>query len=80
MAPTNEESQPHSLIIETLQTPNSPTQSQDVDMIITSIPDSPSLKFREEPHSEAGDHHLLDDLLDHQPFLSDLIEDLCLKI
>ena len=74
VTPTNEESQPHSLIIETLQTPNSPTQSQTVDMISTSILDSPSLKFKEKPHSEVGDHHLLDDLLDHQPFLSDLVE------
>ena len=75
VAPTNEESQPHSLMIETLQTPNSPTQSQDVDMILTSILDSPSLNFREEPHSEASDQHLLDDLLDNHPFLSDLIEE-----
>ncbi|KAL8132643.1 hypothetical protein AgCh_008213 [Apium graveolens] len=44
-------------------------------MIFTSIPDSPSLKLREEPHSNPGDHHLLDDLLDHQPILSDLVEE-----
>ena len=62
MAPTNVESQPHSLIIETPHIIESSSISLDVDMIPTSIPDSPSLKFREEPHSEAGDHHLLDDL------------------
>ena len=74
VAPTNEESQPHSLTIETPQTKNSPSLSLDVDMIPTSQPDSPSLKSRKEPHSEAGDHHLLDDLLDHQPILFDLME------
>ena len=42
-APINEESHPHSLIIETLPSQGSPSISLDVDMIPTSIPDSPSL-------------------------------------
>ncbi|KAK1385076.1 hypothetical protein POM88_022811 [Heracleum sosnowskyi] len=47
-------------------TQNSPTQSLDVDMIHSSIPESPTL-ILEKPHSEAGGHHLLSDLLGHQP-------------
>ncbi|KAK1356237.1 hypothetical protein POM88_049493 [Heracleum sosnowskyi] len=39
-------------------------------MIHTSLPDSPSLTFLEKPHSEIGDHHLIDDLLDHQSIIS----------
>ena len=41
VAPINVESQLKSLVIEAPQTPNSPTNSLDVDMINTSIPDSP---------------------------------------
>ncbi|KAK1362644.1 hypothetical protein POM88_047118 [Heracleum sosnowskyi] len=71
VAPVNVESQPHSLIIQTeTETPSSPTLSLDVDMIHTSIPDSPSLTFLEKPHSEIGGHHLIDDLLDHQSIIS----------
>ncbi|KAK1395309.1 hypothetical protein POM88_014365 [Heracleum sosnowskyi] len=50
---------------------NSPTQSLDVDMIHTSIPDSPTL-ILEKPHSEAGGHHLLSDLLGHQPIFPEI--------
>ncbi|KAK1365851.1 hypothetical protein POM88_041412 [Heracleum sosnowskyi] len=39
-------------------------------MIHTSIPDSPTL-ILEKPHSEAGGHHLLSDLLGHQPIFSE---------
>ncbi|KAK1404040.1 hypothetical protein POM88_003645 [Heracleum sosnowskyi] len=42
-------------------------------MIQTSIHDSPSLKFTEEPHSDIGGHHLLDDLLDHQSIISETL-------
>ena len=68
VTPTNVESQPISLNIETPLT-ESPTPSLDVDMIQSSKPHSPSLTFMEEPHSNTGDHHLLDDLLDHQHFI-----------
>ncbi|KAL8089143.1 hypothetical protein AgCh_038785 [Apium graveolens] len=54
VAPINVESQPKSLIIETPQTQNSPTNSLDVDMINTSIPDSPSLTLMEKPKSQAN--------------------------
>ncbi|KAL8099609.1 hypothetical protein AgCh_032029 [Apium graveolens] len=67
----NVESQPKSLIIEAPHTPNSPINSLDVDMIHTSIPDSPSLTLMEKPKSTVSEHHLLDDLLAHLPFLSD---------
>ena len=71
VALVNVESQPHSLIIQTeTETPISPTLSLDVDMIHTSLPDSPSLTFLEKPHSKIGGHHLLDDLLDHQSIIS----------
>ena len=71
VAPVNVESQPHSLLIQIdTEIPSSPTLSLDVDMIHTSIPDSPSLTFLEKPHYEIGDHHLLDDLLDHQSIIS----------
>ena len=70
VAPTNVESQPISLNLN-ISPSHSPTQSLEVDMISTSIANSPSLSFMEEPHSYTGDHHLLDDLLDHQPFISD---------
>ncbi|KAK1356233.1 hypothetical protein POM88_049489 [Heracleum sosnowskyi] len=74
VAPVNVESQPHSLNIQIeTEIPSSPTLSVDVDMIHTSIPDSPSLKFLEKPHSEIGGHHLLDDLLDHQSILSETL-------
>ncbi|KAK1384072.1 hypothetical protein POM88_021807 [Heracleum sosnowskyi] len=61
----------HSLNIN-IETPpqNSPTQSLDVDMIHSSIPDSPTL-FLEKPHSEIGGHHLLSDLLGRQSSLSE---------
>ncbi|KAK1383977.1 hypothetical protein POM88_021712 [Heracleum sosnowskyi] len=63
--------QSHSLNINLEPTPqNSPTQSLDVDMIHSSIPDSPTL-FLEKPHSEIGDHHLLSDLLGHQSSFSE---------
>ncbi|KAK1372425.1 hypothetical protein POM88_028618 [Heracleum sosnowskyi] len=63
--------QSHSLNINLEPTPqNSPTQSLDVDMIHSSIPDSPTL-FLEKPHSEIGGHHLLSDLLDHQSSFSE---------
>ena len=74
VAPINVESQPKSLIIETPHTHNNPTNSLDVDMINTLIPDSPSLQLMEEPKSKASEHHLLDDLLAHLPFLSDTTE------
>lgn len=38
-------------------------------MILTSQANSPSLRLIEEPHSKNGVHHLLDYLLEHQPFL-----------
>ncbi|KAK1355815.1 hypothetical protein POM88_049071 [Heracleum sosnowskyi] len=62
--------QSHSLNINLDLSPsNSPTQSLDVDMIHTSFPDSPTL-ILEKPHSEADGHHLLSDLLGHQPIFS----------
>ncbi|KAK1365694.1 hypothetical protein POM88_041255 [Heracleum sosnowskyi] len=64
--------QSHSLNINLEQSPStSPTLSLDVDMIHTSIPDSPTL-ILEKPHSEAGGHHLLSDLLGHQPIFSEV--------
>ncbi|KAK1387174.1 hypothetical protein POM88_015352 [Heracleum sosnowskyi] len=64
--------QSHSLNINLELSPsNSPTLSLDVDMIHTSIPDSPTL-ILEKPHSEAGGHHLLSDLLGHQPFFPEV--------
>ncbi|KAK1383708.1 hypothetical protein POM88_021443 [Heracleum sosnowskyi] len=64
--------QSHSLNINLELSPsNSPTLSLDVDMIHTSIPDSPTL-ILEKPHSEAGGHHLLSDLLGHQPIFSEV--------
>ncbi|KAK1401887.1 hypothetical protein POM88_001492 [Heracleum sosnowskyi] len=64
--------QSHSLNINLELSPsNSPTQSLDVDMIHTSIPDSPTL-ILEKPHSEAGGHHLLSDLLGHQPIFPEV--------
>ncbi|KAK1368061.1 hypothetical protein POM88_034153 [Heracleum sosnowskyi] len=72
--PINVESRPHSLNIQIeTEAPNSPTLSLDVVMINTSILDSPYLKFLEEPHSEIGGHHLLDDLLDHQSSLPETL-------
>ncbi|KAK1397032.1 hypothetical protein POM88_006895 [Heracleum sosnowskyi] len=63
--------QTHSLNINLEPTPkNSPTQSLDVDMIHSSIPDSPTLLL-EKPHSEIGGHHLLSDLLGHQSSFSE---------
>ncbi|KAL8147280.1 hypothetical protein AgCh_004848 [Apium graveolens] len=73
VAPINVESQPKSLIIEASETPYSPTNSLEVDMINTSIPDSPSLTLLGKPKSSASEHHLLDDLLAHLPILSDTI-------
>ncbi|KAK1393843.1 hypothetical protein POM88_012899 [Heracleum sosnowskyi] len=71
VAPVNVESQPHSLTIQTkTKILSSPTLSLDVDMIHTSIHDSPSLTFLEKPHSGIGGHHLIDDLLDHQSIIS----------
>ncbi|KAL8094885.1 hypothetical protein AgCh_036413 [Apium graveolens] len=70
VAPITVESQPKSLVIETPQIPNSLTNSLDVDMINTSIPDSPSLTLLGKPKSSASEHHLLDDLLAHLPILS----------
>ncbi|KAK1379096.1 hypothetical protein POM88_025840 [Heracleum sosnowskyi] len=63
--------QSHSLNIN-IETPpqNSPTQSLDVHMIHSSIPDSPTL-FLEKPHSEIGSHHLLSDLLGQQSSFSE---------
>ncbi|KAL8104410.1 hypothetical protein AgCh_028571 [Apium graveolens] len=74
VAPTNVESQPKSVQIETPQTPNSPTHSLDVDMIQTSQPYSPSLTLLEKPKIHASEHHLLDDLLAHLPFISETVE------
>ncbi|KAL8156125.1 hypothetical protein AgCh_001281 [Apium graveolens] len=73
VAPINVQSQPKSLIIETSGTPYSPTNSLEVDIINTSIPDSPSLTLLGKPKSSASEHHLLDDLLAHLPILSDTI-------
>ncbi|KAL8148027.1 hypothetical protein AgCh_005385 [Apium graveolens] len=42
-----------------------------MDIIHTSIHDSPSLSFLEKPKSQENEHFLLDDLLAHLPFLSD---------
>lgn len=69
VAPANVESQPQlsHLQIKTVQS-NSPNLFFDVNMIITLKADSPSFKLIEEPHSETGAHHLLDDLLEHQSF------------
>ena len=68
VASINVESQPLDLNIQLdpYDNPSSPTLSLDVDMISTSFPDSPSLRFLEKPHSKIGGHHLLDELLDHQ--------------
>ena len=74
VAPINVESQPKSLIIETPHTHNSPIDSLDVDMINTSILGSPYLKLMEEPKTKVSEHHLIDDLLVHLPFLSDSTE------
>ncbi|KAL8124486.1 hypothetical protein AgCh_012218 [Apium graveolens] len=74
VAPINVESHPKSVTIEAPRTQNSPINSLDVDMIHTSIPDSQSLTLLEEPKSQASEHHLLDDLLAHLPFLSDSTE------
>ncbi|KAL8134410.1 hypothetical protein AgCh_009439 [Apium graveolens] len=74
VAPVNVESQPKSLIIEAPHTPNSPTYSLDVDMINTSLPNSTSLTLLEKPKIQASEHHLLDDLLAHLPFLSETVE------
>ena len=74
VAPINVESRPKSLTIEAPETPNSPTHSLDIDMINTSLPNSPSLTFVEKPKIQASEHHLLDDLLAHFPFLSDSTE------
>ncbi|KAL8094864.1 hypothetical protein AgCh_036396 [Apium graveolens] len=74
VAPINVESRPKSLVIEAPQTPNSPTNSLDVDMINTSIPDSPYLTLLGKPKSSASEHHLLDDLLAHLPILSGTVE------
>ncbi|KAK1388137.1 hypothetical protein POM88_016315 [Heracleum sosnowskyi] len=64
--------QSHSLNINLELSPsNSPTLSLDVDMIHSSIPDSPTL-ILEKPHSEAGGHHLLSDFLGHQPIFSEV--------
>ncbi|KAL8126096.1 hypothetical protein AgCh_013398 [Apium graveolens] len=70
----NMESQPKSLTIETPLTHNSPTNSLDADMINTSIHDYPYLKLMEELKSKASEHHLINDLLAHLPFLSDTTE------
>ena len=80
MAPINVESQPKSLVIEAPHTPNSPTNSLDVDMINISIPDSPSLTLLGKPKSSASEHHLLDDLLAHFPILSGTVESSVPKI
>ncbi|MDV3180616.1 MAG: hypothetical protein Q8829_02990, partial [Candidatus Phytoplasma australasiaticum] len=45
-----------------------------MDMINTSIPDSPSLTLLGKPKSTASEHHLLDDLLAHLPILSGVVE------
>ncbi|KAL8133958.1 hypothetical protein AgCh_009143 [Apium graveolens] len=74
VAAINMESQPKYLLIKAPQTPNSPTNSLDVDMINTSIPDSPSLTVLGKPKSSASEHHLLDDLLAHLPILSGTVE------
>ena len=74
MTPVNVKSQPKSLIIEAPETPNSPTHFLDVDMINTSLPNSPSLTLLEKPKIHASEHHLLDNLLAHLPFLSDSTE------
>ncbi|KAL8133742.1 hypothetical protein AgCh_008980 [Apium graveolens] len=74
VAPVNVESQPKSLVIKGPETPNSPTHSLDVDMINTSLPNSPSLTLLEKPKIQASEHHLLDDLLAHLPILSESIE------
>ncbi|KAL8131424.1 hypothetical protein AgCh_007383 [Apium graveolens] len=71
VAPINMESQQKSLIIEAPETPNLPTHSLDVDMIHTSLPNSPSLTLLEKPKIQASEHHLLDDLLAHLPILSE---------
>ncbi|KAL8124033.1 hypothetical protein AgCh_011878 [Apium graveolens] len=74
VAPINVESQQKSLIIEAPQTPNSPTNSLDVDMINTSIPDSPSLTLLGKPNYSASSvsvvgytsrrcHSILDDIV-----------------
>ncbi|XP_074379689.1 uncharacterized protein LOC141720907 [Apium graveolens] len=80
VAPTNVESQPKSVQIETPQTPNSPTHSLDVDIIHTSQPYSPSLSLLEKPKIHASEHHLVDDLLAHLPFLSETVETYVPKI
>ncbi|KAL1811248.1 hypothetical protein ACET3Z_021313 [Daucus carota] len=79
VTPINVESQPPSssqpithiydLTISTTQT-QSPTSSVDVELIHTTLVNSPSLDFMEKPPSEI-DHHHFDDLLDLSlPFLS----------
>ncbi|KAL8135256.1 hypothetical protein AgCh_010063 [Apium graveolens] len=74
VTPINVESQPKSLTVEAPETPNSPTHSLDVDMINTSLPNSPSLTLLEKPKIQASEHHLLDDLFSHLPFLSESVE------
>ncbi|KAL8147188.1 hypothetical protein AgCh_004783 [Apium graveolens] len=74
VAPMNVDSQPKSLIIEAPDPPNSLTHSLDVDMINTSLPNSPSLTLLEKPKIQVLEHHLLDDLLAHLPFLSKTVE------
>lgn len=71
VAPINVESQPISSKLQ-IETPKScsPTQSLDVDIILLSHTDSPSLKLMEAPYSKSGEHHLLDDLLAHQTTFS----------
>ncbi|KAL1815699.1 hypothetical protein ACET3Z_018273 [Daucus carota] len=79
VTPINVESQPpsssqptvyiHDLTISTAQT-QSPTSSLDVELIHTTLVNSPSLDFMEKPPSEI-DHHHFDDLLDlSHPILS----------
>ncbi|KAK1360430.1 hypothetical protein POM88_044904 [Heracleum sosnowskyi] len=48
-----------------------PVSQIQFDMWTSSIPDSPTL-ILEKPHSEAGGHHLLSDLLGHQPIFSEV--------
>lgn len=43
-------------------------------MIQTSQPYTPSLTLLEKPKIHVSEHHLLDDLLDHLPFLSENVE------
>lgn len=63
---------PTNLQIEISQ-PSSPTHSMNVDMIQTFKTDSPSPKLMEEIYSQTGDHHQLDDLLDHHSIIFDTL-------